>query len=144
MLLRQYDKNRNGRLSREEWTSMRDPERYNVNGDSSITLSELVAGIKRYSRGEQASKDTGDKKLGRRGEAGVYRIPSTLERLEKLGMPTSFSSIDQNGDGQIQMSEFASTWTMARVAEFQRYDTNSDWVVTPQEWLAAEALKRQQ
>ena len=35
------------------------------------------------------------------------------------------------------MSEFATTWTTEKAAEFARYDRNGDGVITAEEWLRA-------
>ncbi|MCL6505314.1 MAG: hypothetical protein K6T86_21780 [Pirellulales bacterium] len=55
-----------------------------------------------------------------------------------LGMlPVSVCpAMDANGDGQIAMSEFATTWTDAKVEEFMRYDLNGDGIITAAECQA--------
>lgn len=51
-LLRQYDKNKNGTLEREEWSELRGRARESdANGDGVITLEELVAALGGSSRG---------------------------------------------------------------------------------------------
>lgn len=145
VLLRRYDENKNGVLERDEWSKMRSPERYNTNGDSVITLDEIVYGITNFSRSSYRSSassktSSGYSSAGARSSGGGqgYKVPTTTERLAELGVPSSFIRDDRNGDGQLQMCEFASNWTDAKVAEFQKYDLNGDWVITPQEWLEAE------
>ena len=58
----------------------------------------------------------------------------------KLGVSSTSSFIrdDKNGDGQLQMAEYSSTWNDAKLAEFRELDLNGDFVITPQEWLEAE------
>ena len=46
--------------------------------------------------------------------------------------------MDANGDGQIQMAEFATDWTDEKFAEFQELDQDGDGVITPTEWNAAQ------
>lgn len=58
-LLRQYDKNKNGSLEREEWSDMRGRARESdANGDGVITLDELVAGLGGSSRSRSESSAT--------------------------------------------------------------------------------------
>ena len=66
-----------------------------------------------------------------------YRVLTPAERLPK-GLPDWFTQKDANGDGQISMSEYSSTWTDEAAAEFAKYDLNNDGVIT-----AAECVKAQ-
>ena len=75
-----------------------------------------------------APKKTGPK-------SGRFLTPR--ERLPK-GLPDWFREKDVNGDGQVDMAEFASEWTPALVNEFNRYDLNHDGVITPAECLKVE------
>ncbi|MCS7305135.1 MAG: EF-hand domain-containing protein [Thermoguttaceae bacterium] len=68
------------------------------------------------------------------------RFLTPLERLPK-GIPDWFIQKDADGDGQVSMAEFASEWTDAKAAEFQKYDLNNDGLITPQECLRAEKAK---
>jgi hypothetical protein len=43
-----------------------------------------------------------------------------------------------DGDGQVMMHEYASSWTASKAAEFKRYDLDGDGVITPREGVAAE------
>jgi hypothetical protein len=62
-----------------------------------------------------------------------FRTP--IERRPK-GLPQWFIDMDKNGDGQITMAQYATTWTPAVLAEFNKYDLNHDGIIT-----AAEVLK---
>ena len=73
-------------------------------------------------------KVEGSKLTGRRS----YRFRAPTERLPQR-MPPWWNGKDGDGDGQIIMAEFATTWSAAKVAEFARYDLNGDGVITPKE-----------
>ncbi len=147
-LMKQYDKNNNGIIDREEWAKMPKPERYNRNKDHIITMDELVYGASNFAKGSSSGSSTRSK-YGSKSSSGspgsklaYYKTRTTKDRLSKLGVPSSFISDDANADGQLEMSEFSSTWTDAKVAEFRSWDLNGDWVITPEEWLQAEDQKR--
>ncbi len=69
-------------------------------------------------------------------KSGRFLTPH--ERLSK-DLPDWFREKDVNGDGQVDMAEFASEWTAALVEEFNRYDLNHDGVITQAECLKVEA-----
>ncbi len=50
-------------------------------------------------------------------------------------MPQWFIDKDRNGDGQITMAQYATNWTPALVAEFNKYDLNHDGIITAEEVL---------
>lgn len=52
------------------------------------------------------------------------------------GLPPWFHKLDADGDGQITLSEFAPTASVAALREFEAYDHNRDGVITPQEAAA--------
>ena len=51
------------------------------------------------------------------------------------GLPQWFIDKDRNGDGQITMAQYATNWTPALVAEFNKYDLNHDGIITAEEVL---------
>lgn len=67
-----------------------------------------------------------------------YRIPEPHERLP-LGLPSWFAARDANGDGQVFMSEFSTSWNRRTVEEFEEFDANGDGVILPDEALEAAA-----
>ncbi len=67
-----------------------------------------------------------------------YRTPA--ERLPE-GLPDWFLRLDSDGDGQIMMHEFATTWTDAKASEFSKYDLNGDGIITPEECLKVAGKK---
>jgi hypothetical protein len=149
-LLRQYDKNKNGVIDKDEWGSMRgDPAKDDLNKDGQLTLDELIVRLNNYSRGKSSGGSSGSTKSYRSRSSGgsygsksrgdgdkkkTYRVLSPLERLPR-GLPDWFARNDKNGDGQIAMSEYAATWSNSKADEFAKYDLNRDGVITPDECL---------
>ena len=60
-------------------------------------------------------------------KSGRFLTPQ--ERLSKE-LPEWFREKDVNGDGQVDMAEFANEWTPELVDEFNRYDLNHDGIIT--------------
>jgi hypothetical protein len=150
-LLRQYDKNKNGSLERDEWSQMRgnwrDADR---NGDGVITLDELAAHLSRYSRqGSGGGSSGGSSSGGTGGSSSAARDPSQrksyrfLSPKERLpaGLPDWFLRKDADGDGQVTMAEYARDWSAETAEEFAKYDLNGDGVITPAECLKAMGSK---
>lgn len=143
-LLRQYDSNGDGRLQKEEWSRMAgDPQASDRNGDGIITREELIERLSSYSRSRPGSSSssgpsrTTSSLASAESDKRSYRFLSPTERLPE-GLPTWFTRNDTNGDGQITMAEYTTTWTDEKAAEFARYDLNGDGIITPKECLAVE------
>jgi hypothetical protein len=141
--MKQFDKNNNGRLEKEEWSAMNDGEKYDLNKDAVVSLDEMV----QYLGRPLGSDDTADtpKAVSKSspsrspsGRPGHFR--SVAERYPDL--PAKYFQLDRDGDGQIEMWEYSTNWTEQTVREFQRYDLNGDGVITPEEWLKAEPKGR--
>jgi len=148
-LLRQYDRNHNGRLERDEWQHMRgDPERADRNKDGVITREELTARLMEYARrdsssdrggdsGDSRSRGSSDRDRDRdRDDQPRLRFLTAAERLPE-GLPDWFYEKDVDLDGQVSMAEFTTNWTEAKVEEFFYYDLNRDGIIVPEECLAA-------
>lgn len=144
-ILRRYDANQNGVLDREEWGQMRnDPTAADRNQDGQITVDELAAwlverGRARYGEehreARQAGASPGDgPAVPGNGARKSYRFLSPKERLP-AGLPEWFASRDADGDGQVSMAEFATSWSDQKAREFQDLDTNGDGMITPAECL---------
>ena len=65
------------------------------------------------------------------------RFLTATERLPP-GLPSWFTQSDRDGDGQVKMSEYASSWNDEKLMEFSKYDTNSDGLITPAECLGSD------
>ena len=131
-MLRGYDKNQNGKLEKEEWTRMRDKYHpADVNSDGIITLHELTERVASLIGGKSGASGN------RSGAATSPRSGANDKRLPK-DLPGWFARCDGNGDGQVAMAEYSSTWSESKAAEFAKHDTNGDGVVTTKECLAPE------
>lgn len=155
-LLREHDKNKDGMLQRDEWKEMKtEHQGADANGDGVITLGELTNRVSAYSSGGASTSPSSSgsssygsrsfKKFGEKTAAATdtkksYRFLTPTERLPK-GMPDWFIKNDADGDGQIMMVEYTSSWTESTAAEFARLDLNGDGIITPEECLAAEKPK---
>jgi hypothetical protein len=162
MMFGRYDRNGNGVLEKDEWGSFRsDPSGYDTNHDGKITREEFTAAMASrfggrggaeggreqspwYSRreGEGGPPKTGESP----GEAPAatasakksYRFPTATERLADFeGLPEWFARADANGDGQVKMAEYSTSWTDQVVADFTQFDLNKDGIVTPSECVKA-------
>jgi hypothetical protein len=132
-LMRQYDKNKNGVLDRDEAAELQGPLREaRRNADGAITLEALTEKVLEVNHVSGSSSQAGDSAT----QAGKksYRFISAQERLPK-GLPDWFYQKDLNGDGQVTMAEYSSTWSDATAGEFSKWDLNNDGVITPDEVL---------
>jgi len=143
--MKQYDKNSNNQLEKEEWSQMNDGEKYDLNKDGIVTLDEIIQYVSRPAGSDEAvdpsktaAKPSTSKTTYTSGRPGRFR--SVAERYPDL--PARFFQMDRNGDGQIEMSEFSTTWSEETVRQFQKYDLNGDGIITPEEWLKVEPKGR--
>jgi hypothetical protein len=154
-LLRQYDENKNGVLEKGEWSKMSgNPKASDTNNDDVLTLDEMTARLASYGKSSGSSgsgggnsgwsrdssssagegyRTTGSKLTGKTS----YRAKSPIERLPR-GLPDWFARNDTNGNGQIEMREYSTTWSNTKAGEFLKYDLNRDGVITAEECLRAE------
>jgi Ca2+-binding EF-hand superfamily protein len=141
--IKENDVNKDGTLDGEEVAKMSSRRRKaDINADGKITRDELIA----YQMGFQSSSPTsssvsvGSVNYGGRvaSTKGIktYRFLTPIERMPQ-GLPDWFVRSDANGDGQVSMAEFSSSWDDAKAAEFTRWDRNGDGFVTTREATAA-------
>jgi Ca2+-binding EF-hand superfamily protein len=157
-LLRQYDRNKDGKLERDEFSTMKsDHQQADVNKDGIITVEELSAKLQNYASGSSGGSSSGGGQEGEKrfgyGQRGggdnrtaapaktSFRFTTPSERLPK-GMPDWFLRGDVDGDGQVSMAEYTSTWTEQLAAEFLKYDLNGDGIITPEECQAVGGGKK--
>lgn len=113
-VLGRFDKNRNGRLEKDETVSLGfPPGKIDIDRDGEISREELHAYLLEL-----------QEEIGDLGE----------------GLPGWFFELDENRDEQIAMAEFATEWTAEKIAEFTSYDGNGDGLLTASEVLNAKAL----
>jgi hypothetical protein len=147
-MIRQHDKNQNGRLERSEWSELRSYQKEaDRNRDGVITVDEMAGRIDKFqrqddsqSRSSHGSSHASYPSAARRTAADrkSYRFRLPTERLPD-GLPSWFTEKDADADGQVAMAEYARFWTDAQAREFTRLDLNDDGFITPKECLAAEA-----
>jgi Ca2+-binding EF-hand superfamily protein len=173
MLLKQYDKNHNGVLEREEWSEMRgDWKSADLNGDGNLTVDEITAHLMGYNQRRAQQSTTPAVSSGASaptvsasasttsasttvatgsGSTSSWRPAGDGRKAYRFLTPTERLQgkglpdwfLQKNVDGQVTMSQFSSTWNDAVAAEFATYDRNNDGVITAEECLQAEKLKAQ-
>jgi len=143
-MFRRYDRDRSGVLEKEEWGGLRSAEAADRNHDGKITPDELAARLAEYSGRRSGASGEGPSESESNGSSATdsdnrksYRFLTPAERLPK-GLPDWFARNDANGDGQVAMAEFSSSWSDAKVSEFDRFDLNRDGLITPRECLDAD------
>ncbi len=158
-----YDRNGNGVLEKDEWGGLgSDPSGYDTNRDGKITREEFAASMasrfggrgggggegegdrsRWYSRreGEESPPGPAGDEKGKPAAASgkkSSRFRTATERLASLeGLPEWFARTDADGDGQVRMSEYSTSWTDQVVADFAQFDLNNDGIVTPSECVKA-------
>jgi len=90
------------------------------------------------SYGGNSAKATSDKSASTAKKS--YRFLTPTERLPK-GMPDWFIKNDADGDGQIMMAEFSTSWTEATAADFASKDLDGDGIITPKEAMGGEPTR---
>ena len=113
-VLGRFDKNRNGRLEKDETVSLGfPPGKIDIDRDGVLSRDELT----------------------------TY-LTALQEEIGDLGesLPGWFYELDANRDDQIAMAEFTTEWSEEKIAEFASYDANQDGLLTASEVLAAIAL----
>lgn len=160
-IVKDKDKDKNGWLNGDEIKELSSgAAKADTNSDGAITVDELVANATKPSStaaaapaagssGDSGHHRDGDKKPGSRvlygsvgGPAGstkegekqrrTYRFTPAPQKLPS-GLPDWFNSKDANHDGQVSMSEYGKSWTERSVADFLKFDSNNDGVITPKE-----------
>lgn len=94
----------------------------------------------RSSSGSGYGSSRGDTKQS--GEKRSYRQRTVAERMPK-GLPDWFARNDEDADGQITMSEYATLWSDAKATEFAKFDLDGDGVITPRECLRSQEMETQ-
>ena len=147
--IRQYDKNGNGWLDKEEWPggNFGSFDEANRRGGSRIVADELLVHFADYLKRGLLSSLLGGSGSGApaaSGQAGKSKSGRFLTPTERLpqGLPSWFLQLDMDGDGQIKMVEFSRDWTDETAAQFDRYDLNHDGFITPEECLKVEKMPK--
>lgn len=151
-LMKQYDKNGDGVLERDEWKAISgSPERSDANGDGRITADELYERVSSRNLGDRGRStrrrgESRDRDGSRQRETRVstnksssdedsrpsYRLTTPHERLPD-GLPGWFKQKDTDLDGQVAMHEYSRSWDASTVRKFVDLDKNGDGLITPSE-----------
>ncbi|MFG0261106.1 MAG: EF-hand domain-containing protein, partial [Novipirellula sp. JB048] len=156
--MRRYDRDRNGMLSPEELARGRfggNPLDFDRNGDGQLSVNELAIRYARRREVKEAQEAerrrdearNRDRQPGEVKEVDLYQGRRSYRTLAARtlpeGTPGFFIDKDLNGDGQIEMAEFASEWSDDVVNEFFQWDLNRDGVITLEEARQAVEMGRQ-
>ena len=130
-IFKSYDKNKDGFLDTDELSKMRrkPSESTDADGDSKISKSELVEAYL-----VKAGKSKGSTKGSSLSESSKSKSSSTSSG--NAGSRSQLTDKDENGNGQIEMAEFETDWTVEKIDEFNQVDKNRDGVITKAEWDA--------
>lgn len=135
-LVESYDKDKDGKLSKEEIKAMRRPPvGADVNEDGFISETELVDSLSGANKSKTTSAKSGSKTASS-SRSSKYRSSRGGTSSSRSRSSASFGSLDTNEDQQIQMHEFSKKWDDEIVAEFYEKDKNGDGIITSQEWSA--------
>lgn len=129
-LMKQYDRNRDAILDKEEWSQMRGNwEVADRDRDGKLTKSEIQmhASAGNGNGDGNGQNPTGDKQ-------GSFKQRTAQQRLPK-GIPDWFVKKDFDADGQVAMSEWTNTWNDSELTEYLKFDLNNDGYITPEETL---------
>jgi Ca2+-binding EF-hand superfamily protein len=137
-LIRQYDKNSDGRLQADEWKEMRtEHQSADADRDGIITTDELAVKLTNYASGSPASSSSGSFGSSGTSSGSVGRSVRFLTAAERLpaGLPSWFFDKDADQDGQVKMSEYATSWSESAATEFATWDRDGDGIITAKECL---------
>lgn len=114
-IMYRYDLNRNGALEPNEFRN----------------LGEKAASADADGRGRVDRRELVE---------WLLRVAERPERDLPPELPEWFRRRDANADAQITMAEFSQQWSEDKVTQFEKYDLNSDGIITPEECLDASSL----
>ena len=137
-LFKTYDKNKDGSLDKDEIEKMRrKPDmKADKNRDKVISKSELIdAYLEKTGHGKSSSSSSSSKSsysARSRGSSRPSSGSSAGSSRSNVRQPLTEKDSDKNG--QIEMSEYESRWTVDKIEEFKRIDKNDDGIITRKEW----------
>ncbi len=139
----QYDRNRDGKLTVNELAiryanrRVAEEQRRAASGDREGGRSRSPWASRGGDDGwrRSAAEDKKDLRKERFGDAKSYRLTSSGSQAS--GLPSFFAAKDADGDGQVMMHEFSTAWNAEVLAEYLKWDLNSDGVITAKECIAA-------
>ncbi len=125
------EKRRMGEFWKREYDKLDDEE------SRQKTRSLFGLGGKPEAKKDNADPPTNTRSSGDKDQSSyrkVYRHVSIRDKMLAEGVPDDFIAKDKNGDGQVQMNEYETKWTAAKLTQFNALDANGDGVLSAEEW----------
>ena len=133
-VFKKYDVDKDRRLSAVELKKMKRPFRGDSDKDGFLTMEEAINFIK----GGQKTDNTSPKPSAPSPIRATKKPSRAATAAASGSLPSgkrgSLSDVDANADGQIQMSEFSSTWDEETLQSFRKTDANGDGILSATEW----------
>jgi hypothetical protein len=135
-LIGNYDKDKDGKLNKEEVKQMRRPPvGADTDKDGFITQSELLDSLSGKNKSSSSSSEKSESSSSKSSSRYARRDSSRgSSRSGSSSSSSSFDRLDANEDRQVAMHEFSSDWNDEKIAEFYAKDKNGDGVITLREW----------
>lgn len=139
-----YDRNRDGKISTAEMAvryanrRVEEAEKRSASSNSRDPRSGWTGGSRTgWTGGSRGGAPQEEEKqvVDRFGDSKSYRA-SSGSKTDGEGLPGFFSQRDADGDGQVLMQEFSSSWNEETLNEFLKWDVNGDGIIEPRECLA--------
>ncbi len=135
-LIKNYDKDEDGKLSKEEVKKMRRPPiGADADSDGVITKDELIDSLTNNTKATVSGGSSKDSKTEPASKSDSKEPSGSGSRSKSsIRSSGSFSDLDSNADNRVEMHEFSKDWDDEKVAEFYEKDKNGDGVITLREW----------
>ena len=142
-----YDTDGDDRLSLAELKKMRRPLKGDRDADGFLSKTEAIDYIrgnksKQNDNAKSTAANNRDRSSGSKRSNGAKKYTPTKASGSRAGgnasgganSRRSLGSLDKNSDGQIQMSEFSSTWDEETLQKFRTADVDQDGIISADEW----------
>jgi len=128
----QYDRNKDGKLTKQELAT-RQARRRTLKGEQEQSKKDQANVAKK----QEATEEKKDKPNPFEKTASYRLTDSEGKPARPAGLPEWFTRNDINSDNQVSMSEFNRKWSDEVIEDFARFDANRDGLITSRECLAA-------
>jgi Ca2+-binding EF-hand superfamily protein len=137
------DRNRDGVVSRSEWSDSTAFRTVDRNNDGVVTLREYLNAPVVYEQPSGYNPSYGNDQYATSRSAAFRDLDRNgngyIERREWTSDLAEFDRLDRNADGRLTSSEYQNTLgsTQGTYDEFRRLDLNGDGVITRREWTGS-------